>query len=252
MRRIFAALFTAVLAACASTMTADAPVTPSTGYIVAAIADTHRPQADRDRDALRHPADILAFSAVRPGQRVADVGPGGGYYTRMFSTAVGPEGRVYGVVRPPATADAPPPPVQAIADDPTYANVRVSRQDLAAWNVGEPLDLIFISQIYHDFHLPRMNLDVAAVNRTMFAALRPGGTLVIIDHSAVAGTDLTVPDALHRIDQAIVRRELEAAGFVYVGETDVLRNPADDRTVRVFEGAIRGRTDQFAMRFRRP
>lgn len=274
MRRFLAGLAAcAALGACATGVVpgllaapqSAVPVTAASPHIVAAVADPLRPQADRDRDALRHPAEILAFAGVEPGESVADVGPGGGYYTRMFATAVGPQGQVYGVIRTPAP-NANPPAIAAVAAQ--YPNITVLPQGYQSWAAPAPLDVIFISQIYHDFHLPaqpareatatqpaapaRPALDVPALNASLLAALKPGGTLVIIDHAAVAGSDLTVPSTLHRIDQALVRRELEAAGFVYDGEINVLRNPADNRTVRVFEGDIRGHTDQFAMRFRKP
>jgi predicted methyltransferase len=222
---------------------ADAP------HILAAAADARRPEADRVRDALRHPAEIMAFTGVQPGWRVADVGPGAGYYTRLFSVAVGETGRVFAIDRPNA-ADRPPRAILAVA--PEYPNVTVIQQGYQGWTTPEPLDAIFISQIYHDFHLPQLNLDVAQINRDMFAALKPGGVLVIIDHAAVDGSDLSVTSTLHRIDQATLRREVEAAGFVFEEESQVLRNPADNRTERVFETDIRGHTDQFVMRFRKP
>lgn len=256
MRKMLAGLgFAAVLAACAGgafpgIMMEPAPeVTPASPHILMAIADPRRPEADTARDALRHPADILAFAQVRAGQRIADVGPGGGYYTRLFAVAVGETGRVYGIDRPNAEG-RPPRAILAVA--PQYQNVEVVQQGYQGWRVSEPLDTIFISQIYHDFHLPALNLDVAQINRDMFAALRPGGTLIVIDHAAHDGSDLSVTDTLHRIDQATLVRELEAAGFRLEAESQVLRNPADDRSLRVFEGDIRGRTDQFVLRFRKP
>lgn len=225
------------------------PVTATTPYIVAAVADPRRPDADRARDESRHPADILAFTGVRSGWRVADVGPGGGYYTRMFAVAVGEQGRVFAIDRPNAP-DRPPRAILAVA--PEYPNVTVIQQGYQGWTTPEPLDAIFISQIYHDFHLPQLNLDVAQINRDMFAALKPGGVLVIIDHAAPSGSDLSVTNTLHRIDEATLRREVEAAGFVFEADSQVLRNPADNRTERVFETDIRGHTDQFVLRFRKP
>lgn len=253
--RIFVAgaLSALLLAACAGgavppLMMSAASVNASSPHIGAAIADPRRPEADTTRDALRHPADVLAFMQVRPGDRVADVGPGGGYYTRLLAVAVGDQGRVYAVDRP-GTAERPR-PMAAVA--PLYPNITHLTDGYGGWNAGEPLDAILIVQIYHDFHLPQLNLDVAQVNREMFAALKPGGVLVIADHAAVDGSDTSVTNTLHRIDQAQVRRELEAAGFVMEAESQVLRNPADNRSLRVFEGDIRGHTDQFVMRFRKP
>ncbi len=231
-------------------MAEPTPVSATSPHIVAAIADPRRPEADRDRDALRHPAEILAFTGVQPGWRVADVGPGGGYYTRLFSVAVGPEGRVYGIDRA-GTAERPR-PLTAFAAE--YGNITHLTAGYQGWTIEEPLDAVFVSQIYHDWFYPQLNLDVPALNRAIFDALKPGGVYVIIDHAGVAGHTInTDPQAdLHRIDQAQVVREVTAAGFVLDGESDVLRNPEDDRTLRVFEGDIRGHTDQFVLRFRKP
>ena len=253
MRALLFGLFAVALSACAGgaipplAMSAP-PITAASPHILAALADPRRAEADLARDALRHPAEILAFAGIAPGQRVADIGPGGGYYTRLFSVAVGAEGRVFAIDRPNT-----PERRRAILDvAPAYPNVTVIQQGYQGWTAPEPFDVIFVSQIYHDFHLPALNLNVSTINRDMFAALKPGGVLVIVDHAAAPGSDLSSADTLHRIDQAIVRAELEAAGFVYDGQTEVLRNAADDRSLRVFEGAIRGQSDQFAMRFRKP
>ncbi len=169
---------------------ADAP------HIAAALAHTSRPEADIARDELRRPADILAFAQVRPGQAIADVGPGGGYYSRLLAIAVGDGGRVFAVDRP-GTAERPR-PMAAIA--PTYSNITHLTEGYANWNAGVPLDAIFISQIYHDFYLPVFNFDVPAMNRAMFAALKPGGVVVIVDHAAADGSPIGVTDSLHRID----------------------------------------------------
>ena len=218
----------------------------------AAVADPARPEADKARDADRKPADMLAFAEVRPGSVVAELLPGGGYFTRLFSKAVGPKGRVYALL-PEAAAKAPKPPaVNAVAADPAFANVKVVFAAFDKLQLPEKADLVWTSQNYHDFHLARMNLDVAAANRAVFEALKPGGLYVIIDHAAAPGAPLETADKLHRIDPAIVRREVEAAGFKFDGESKVLRNTADDHAKGVFDPAIRGKTDQFVYRFRKP
>lgn len=226
-------------------------VSAASPHIAAAIADPRRPDADRARDALRHPAEIMAFTGIQPGWRVADVGPGGGYYTRLFAVAAGEAGRVFAIDRPNAAPDRPR-AILAVA--PNYPNVTVVQQGYQGWSTGEPLDAVFVSQIYHDWFYPQLNLDVPALNRQIFAALKPGGVYVIIDHAAVSGHTInTDPQAdIHRIDQAQIVREVTAAGFVFEAESQVLRNPDDDRSLRVFEGDIRGHTDQFVLRFRKP
>ena len=112
--------------------------------------------------------------------------------------------------------------------------------------------MIFMAQEYHDFHIPAFGVDVAEMNRAVFAALKPGGYYIVIDHAGRAGTTNTEVQSLHRIEGAFLRREVEAAGFVFDGESNAVANPEDDRTINVFDAAIRGRTDQFVYRFRKP
>lgn len=226
---------------------ADAP------NIVTAIADTRRPAEDTARDAARHPGETLAFAQIKPGDRVADIFPGGGYWTRLFAVAVGDQGHIYPTIRPDGVAGEYETPVIAVAAQ--YPNATMARVPYDALAFPEPLDVVFTAQNYHDLPLASYNLgDRNAMNRTAFAALKPGGVYIVIDHSAVAGTPVQTDaeTAIHRIDQATVRSEVEAAGFVFDGEGDFLRNPADPRTASVFDPAIRGHTDQFAMRFRKP
>jgi predicted methyltransferase len=236
------------LAACASPPASPA-ITANAPHIVAALASAKRPAADRARDVDRKPAEMLALAGISPGQRVADFIPGGGYFTRIFAEAVGARGRVYALI-PPPNPQRPDDAFRAAAAQ--YANVEIVQQPFTALTLPEPCDVIFTAQNYHDLHLAQLKLDVAAVNARILAALKPGGVYLVVDHSARAGAEIGVADTLHRIDQAIVRRELEAAGFVYDGESDVLHNPADTRELAVFDPAIRGHTDQFAMRFRKP
>jgi predicted methyltransferase len=239
------------LVACTSPLAAQSSpaITASSPHIVAAVASSMRPEADRARDADRKPAEMLAFAGIAPGQRVADFIPGGGYFTRIFSEAVGTGGKVYALL-PPPNPQRPDDAFRAVAAQ--YANVEIVQQSFTTLTVAEPCDAIFTAQNYHDLHLATLALDVAAVNRQIFAALKPGGVYVVVDHSAKSGADVGVADTLHRIDPAIVRRELEAAGFVYDGDSGVLRNPADTLELAVFDPAIRGETDQFVMRFRKP
>src|SRR5260370_2382542 len=156
--------------------------------ISAAIADASRPDADKQRDANRKPAETLAFAGVSPGYRVAEWLPGAGYFTRLFSKIVGPHGHVYALV-PAPSPDAPPDAldraarVKAIAADPNYSNVSVVVEPFAQLKAPEPVDLVWTSQNYHDFHnFP--GLDVGVFNQLVFEALKPGGTYLVLDHAA--------------------------------------------------------------------
>ena len=218
----------------------------------AALTDARRPTADVARDPVRHPAETLAFAGIGPGARVAEILPAGSYFTRLLAVAIGETGRLYPVVRPEATvADWERPVLEIVAQ---YPNTHVVRAEFTSMTFPEPLDAVFTAQNYHDYHIDYYRFgDVGEINRAAFAALKPGGVYLIIDHAAVAGTPiLTERNSLHRIDQAIVRREVEAAGFVFDGESDVLRNPADPRTASIFDPSIATHTDQFMMRFRKP
>ncbi len=242
------ALAAAVLAGAA----APPPAIAAATAIAQAIADPHRPAADVARDAARKPADMLAFAGVHAGETVIELLPGAGYFTRLLSKVVGPNGHVYAAAPDPSSKFAEP-AAAAIAADPAYGNVSVVViNGLAAAHLP-PADLIWTAQNYHDMHLSALHLDVAAVDKGWFALLKPGGVLLVIDHAAKPGAPVTATaDALHRIDPAIARSELESAGFVFDGQLDVLRNPADPHTAIVFDPGIRGHTDQFVFRFKKP
>ncbi len=213
-----------------------------------AVADAGRPATDTARDAERKPAEMLAFAKVHPGESVLEILPGGGYFTRLLSKAVGPTGHVYAATLPSAAK-----PVTAIAADPAYANVTVVGIDPAALAALPPVGLIFTAQNYHDMHLTRIHLDVPAMDKLWYDKLTPGGYLIVIDHVAADGAPVTATaDTLHRIDPAFVRQEVQGAGFVFDGETSAIRNPADTHEKIVFDPSIRGHTDQFAYRFKKP
>ncbi len=220
--------------------------------IVAAVADAGRPAADTKRDADRKPAEMLEFAGIKPGQTVADFLPGGGYFTRIFSKAVGPTGQVYAVINTPAPNATTPPPIVAVVAEPAYANSKVVVASFETLALPTPADVIWTAQNYHDLHLTRFNLDVAKVNKAVFAALKPGGYYIVLDHAAPSGTPINSANTVHRIDPAIVRSELEAAGFVFVAESKLLRTDKDDYTKNVFDPALRGHTDQFIYKFRKP
>lgn len=229
-----------------------APALSASDAIAAAVADVGRPAEDKARDADRKPVDMLTFAEVKPGQVVGDFLPGGGYFTRILAKSVGTNGKVFAIISEGQAKAEKPPAVNAIAADPAYGNVQVVAANFQTLALPQKADMIWTSQNYHDLHLARLKLDVAAVNRAIFEALKPGGLYVVLDHAAPAGTPVTSADSVHRIDPAIVRSELEAAGFVFVSESAALRNPKDDYAKSVFDPAVRGHTDQFIYKFRKP
>lgn len=229
------------------------PACAATPAIEAAVADSTRPAADRARDADRKPAEMLAFAGVKPGMVVIDMMPGSGYFTRLFSDVVGPAGKVIAyepdemLAKYAKSLDG----AKAVAAEPDRKNVQVMHDPALAPGPANIADVVWTSQNYHDLHnIP--GLDLIAFNKTLYNIVRPGGVYVVLDHSAPAGSGAADTDTLHRIDQATVRKEVEAAGFVFDGESKALANPADPRTAKVFDPAIRGHTDQFILRFRKP
>ena len=224
--------------------------------IASAIADTARPATDTARDANRKPTEVLAFAGIKPGDKVADYAVGQGYFTRLFALIVGAQGHVYGSV--PNTLYKYPNIVKGTADTESYlfTHPNGSLNFGAALDVAkypEPLDLFWISQNYHDLKDKFMGpVDTAAFNRAVFAALKPGGIYIVLDHVAASGAPADVTETLHRIDPALVRHEVEAAGFKFVGESKLLANPNDPHTAEVFDPSIVGHTDQFIYKFKRP
>ena len=245
-----------MLAACAAAILGGgAAIAATPAYITAAVADKARPEADVKRDEFRKPAAMVEFAGIKPGMTVVDFLPGGGYFTRVFAKTVGAKGTVYalsGPPRPPADpAKPPPPPAQdVIAADPNYANVKSVHVPLTALAVPTPADVVWTSQNYHDIkNVP--NVDMLAFDKTIYAMLKPGGVFVVLDHVANPG-DPGSTKSLHRIDPAIVKQEVTAAGFKFEGESTVLKNPADDHTKGIRDGFSQGQTDQFVYKFRKP
>ncbi|MEP6898381.1 MAG: methyltransferase [Rhodanobacter sp.] len=222
--------------------------------VAKAVNDPAR-QTDKTNDARRKVAALMMFAEVRPGQKVLELIPGSGYFTRVFSAIVGPQGHVY-TVWPNEYAKEDVDDVAGsskLAADPHYSNVSVLTQAANQLSAPEPVDVVFTSQNYHDYPDKFMGSeDPAVLNKQVFDALKPGGLWVIVDHVAPTGTGMTDTDTLHRIDPAIVKKQVVAAGFVFDGESNVLRNPKDPHTIKVFDKSIRGHTDQFAYRFRKP
>jgi predicted methyltransferase len=224
-------------------------------YVVAAVANPTRSEMVRARDAARKPAEILAFSEIKPGDKVGDLIPGGGYFTGLFSLVVGPKGHVYSIW-PQEYVKEDAEETKGLTSgmtDPRFSNVTILLEPAAAFAAPESLDLVFTSQNYHDYLDPFMGpTDPGLLNRAVFRALKPGGVYMVVDHVAETGSGMRDTNTLHRIDPALVKAQVTAAGFVYVGESKVLHNPADPHTAKVFDPAIRGHTDQFAFKFRKP
>jgi predicted methyltransferase len=246
-----AALLTSLTLSATAARAADIP-----DFIAAALADPNRPDADKQRDENRKPAETLIFAGVRPGEQIAELVPGGGYFTRIFSKVVGSAGHIYALVpaRPPtAPPDMPDfaARVKAIAAEPAYANVSVVVQPFSQLSVPVPVDLVWTSQNYHDLHnFP--GLDMVVFNQLVFAALKPGGIYLVLDHVAAAGSGARDVGTLHRIDPKLVKKEVLAAGFVFVGSSELLHRASDPHTAKVFDPTIRGKTDQFILKFRKP
>jgi predicted methyltransferase len=222
------------------------------GY-AAALADPARPEAQRARDAARKPAELLAFARVKPGQTVADYIMGGGYLTHILAGAVGPKGKVYAYQ-----------PVEFVTFRAAYgteqdqlaaarANVTPLRTLISDFALPEPADVVITVQNFHDLYLKPMPAGTPEKGvAALYKAVKPGGTLVVVDHVAAAGTGSSAADTLHRIDPAFTRATLEKAGFRFDGELKAWRDASDPHSANVFDPAIRGKTDQFAYRFRKP
>jgi len=206
-----------------------------------------RPEADTNRDAARKPTEMLAFAGVKPGMKVADLLPGGGYFTRLFSAAVGPTGKVYAWM-PTQFPERFAAALEPVLKDPDYGNVVVLRQDAAAFAPPESLDVVWTAQNYHDLH--NNGGDPGPLNAAIFKALKPGGVYIVLDHAGNPGTGFSESATLHRIDPAVVKAEVTKAGFKFDGESPALRRTDDPRTGKVFE--LHDKTDQFAYRFKKP
>ena len=202
--------------------------------------------------------ELSQFARVHAGATVMDVWPGGGDWTRLFSDIVGPEGRVYSFV-PAELAHFKSDPVgqmRALANAPGRENVEVVSADLVALPQSpQSVDVVWMHLFYHDLHTALMQTrgaTAAGFNHAVHGWLKPGGVYVIVDHAAAAGTGASLTEALHRIDPATVREEVEAAGFVLDAESLVLANADDPHAAKVFDPSIKGQTDRFAYRFIRP
>lgn len=247
---------TAALFALTLGLIVAAPAFAADPAIEAAVADAGRSDKDRERDARDKPAELMQFMGVKPGMTVGDFWGGGGYWSELLAGAVGPSGKVLLVNNVPYLH---------FAGDALKARFQPGRLPNVTRRLADPgymqlapasLDLALIVMSYHDLYYVDEADGWPAVDRDAFirqihAALKPGGRLLIVDHAAVAGSGPDAAQALHRIDEEFVKRDLAARGFVFEKAYDGLRNPADDHTKLVFDPAIRGKTDRFVHLYRR-
>jgi predicted methyltransferase len=208
------------------------------------LGSGERPDADKARDADRKPAEVMAFAGITAGTKVAELAPGGGYYTRLLSAAAGPKGHVYTFAGRPSAA------VEAWAKD--HANVTQGVGQPGDALAPVPVDVVWTTMNYHDFKNNKVGDSDAAAkfNTAAWTALKMGGTYVVNDHEAAPGAGTSVTQSHHRIESAAVIREVEAAGFKLTGKSDVLRHSADDLT-KPLRDSERGKTNQFLLKFKK-
>jgi predicted methyltransferase len=245
--RCAAGLFVLFAVAHSSAAAQEAGKAPDYAAIVAA---PDRSDADRQVDQRRQPAKMLAFAGVTTGMKVLDMEANAGYSTELLARAVGPTGVVY--------AQDPAGIIERFVKD--KFDVRAQKPEMknvvhAIRDFDDPippdvsnLDMITFFYAYHD--VTYMPVDRAKMNQKMFAALKPGGYLVIADHSAKPGDGVSVAKTLHRIEESTLRKEIEAAGFRFVAEGDFLHHPEDPRDVPVFHPAVP--VDEFVLKFQKP
>jgi len=256
--RVIPSLVLALIASCAH---AAAPSIPPA--VTMAVASSARPNADVLADADRKPAELLAFAGIKSGDKVADLIPGDGYFTRLFRQLVGPGGHVYAVVPVPLAASGAKrvDPIKALIAEPGIENVSLLVQPYEDIGADTPLDVVWTSQNYHDVYGEvgpfavagtRGEAAAAKLDAAAFKALKPGGVYLVIDHAAKAGAGGTLAKSLHRIEAQTVIAQVEAAGFVLDGRSDVLANSNDAHDKLIFATEIRGHTDRFVLKFRKP
>jgi predicted methyltransferase len=220
--------------------------------IAKAVADPARPAEGRAADPLRKPAETLAFSGVKTGMTVGEFYPGGGYFTRMISGVVGPKGHVYGLDnqgwKGAVKADQ-----ELFKECPKCTNVTMDAQPFGTVAFPKPLDLAWVTQNYHDLKIAEYGkVDTVAFDRAVYKALKPGGIFFILDHQGSAGMTDEQIAKLHRINRDVVVKEVTSAGFKLVAEGNFLRSSGDDYAKPIFDAAVRGHTDQYALKFVKP
>ena len=236
-----AVLSLSILAGCAMPGTHDAAVSGDTYR--AMLASPMRVERDRTFDDRRYPVELLQFADVRPGMRVLDLVTGGGYTSQLLALAVGPSGKVW--AQTPQVGAALKERMAAHPQENLIVATRPFEDPVPP--EAAPLDLVTLILNYHDISYLPVDRDV--MNRKIFAALKPGGRYVIVDHSALAGTGITAGKTLHRIEEAFVVAEVKRAGFVLDREGSFMRNAADQRDD---SSAPPKATDKFVLRFVKP
>lgn len=220
-----------------------------------AVSNAARPASDRKRDALDQPAEMLRLAGIKPGMQVADLMAADGYYTELLSRIVGPKGHVLMLNNSAYDGWSPDWP-KRIADN-RLPNVEHRTVDLNHMDLGAgTLDAVLMIKIYHDLYWvdPKgkwPKIDVPAVLDQLARALKPGGVLLVVDHSAKAGTGNADAGRLHRIEEAFAKKDIESHGFELVAHSDALRKPEDKRDLLSYEGPAVGKTDRFALVFRK-
>jgi len=218
--------------------------------ISAAVANPARPADFRSADEIRKPAETLAFAGVKPGMTVGEFYPGGGYFTMMLSKVVGPKGHVYGLENDgwKGSADATR---KRLGDQ--FTNVTIDSKPFGTVSFPKPLDLAWVTQNYHDLKIAEYgNVDTVAFDRAVYKALKPGGTYFILDHQGPAGMTEEQIAKMHRLNRDLVVKEVTSVGFKLAAEGKFLRRPGDDHTKSIFDKAIQGHTDQYALKFVKP
>ena len=258
MTRSLLTLFCCALFCCSSLTTAWAkPDATSLSAFQRAVAHSARSDADRKADLYRKPEAVLEFFQVKPGQIVLDVFAGGGYFSELLARTVGPNGRV-DAFNNKAWLNYVGDQLATRLVDNRLPNVRRLDVEADQLQLGDKqYDLIFASMAFHDMYYadPEQGwpaMDRSAVFKKLFQALKPGGVLAVIDHSARSARGAQDSKPLHRIEEGTLRSDLEQAGFRFDASTDLLRNPNDDRSLSSFEPKIRFQTDRFVLRFKRP
>jgi predicted methyltransferase len=227
-----------------SAMAADIP-----DYVAKAVADPARPKDDRDADALRLPAETLVFAGVKPGMAVGELYPCGGYFSILLSDIVGPTGKVAGTDNL-GWHGCTESTQKAVGG---RANYTVFSEPFGVFKLPQKIDLFWITQNYHDLHIKKYgDVDLARFNQAVFDSLKKGGTYFILDHAANPGTSEEDIAKLHRIEKAQIVREVTAAGFKFAGEGTFLERASDDHTKPIFDPSVRGKTDQYALKFVKP